>query len=291
MMILGFALVTAAVLALATVGFSLQFGITNFINVAYGDLMTLSAFFWYTGANDFHWNLWVSGAIALIATGLIAVGINRGIFQPILRRGARPFTLMIVTLGIGLLIENIALIIWGPNYLSIHVSGNRPILHWAGMIFSVNQVIIILIALAVMATLHLILTRTFIGKAMRAMSDDILLTRVCGIRSARVQDITWFISGALAALAGMVLALNTATFETTTGNGYLWLLIPAAFLGGIGSPYGAMAGAAIMGVVIEVSGSFFGPQFNVAAAMVVLFAVLLVRPQGIVAVVRKSWGE
>jgi len=285
----GYGLITVAILSLATVGFSLQFGLTNFINIAYGDLMTLAAYFWYTITYRMHLGLWLGGLLAILFVGSLSVALNRFVFQPILRRGARPFTLMIATLGVSILILNGIVIFWGPLFFSVQIAGTSNI-HVLGMLLNANQIAVIVIAVASLVGLHFFLTRTLMGKSMRAMADDEQLTRTCGIKVRYVQDFTWFLTGAIASIAGMVLCLNTAAFNNSTGNSYLWLLIPAAFLGGLGSPYGAVAGAAVLGFAIELADRFIGAQFDVVAAMVVLFAVLLLRPQGIVAVVRKSWG-
>lgn len=284
----GYGLVTISILALATVGFSLQFGITNFLNIAYGDIMTLAAYFWFTFAYRLHVGIWGGGVLALLAIALVSVLLNRLIFRPILRRGAAPFTLMVVTLGVSILILNGIVIFWGPLFFSVHTSGNGPV-NVLGMHLTGNQIAIIVATAVLLVGLHLFLTKTLLGKSMRAMADDEQLTRACGIRVSFVQDVTWFLTGLIAGLAGLVLSLDTAAFNNSTGNAYLWLLIPAAFLGGLGNPYGAMAGAAVVGAAIELADRFLGAQFDVVAAMVVLFGVLLLRPQGIVAVVRKTW--
>ncbi|HUY07803.1 MAG TPA: branched-chain amino acid ABC transporter permease [Acidimicrobiales bacterium] len=284
----GYGLVTISILALATVGFSLQFGITNFLNIAYGDLMTLAAYFWFTFAYRLHVGIWGAGIFALIAIAMVSVLLNRLLFQPILKRGAAPFTLMVVTLGVSILILNGIVIFWGPLFFSVHISGNGPI-NLLGMQLTGNQIAIIVITAVLLVGLHLFLKNTLTGKSMRAMADDEQLTRACGIRVKRVQDVTWFLTGLIAGMAGFVLCIDTSAFNNSTGNSYLWLLIPAAFLGGLGNPYGAMAGAAVVGAAIELADRFLGAQFDVVAAMVVLFGVLLLRPQGIVAVVRKSW--
>ena len=123
----GYGLITVAILSLATVGFSLQFGLTNFINIAYGDLMTLAAYFWYTITYRMHLGLWVGGLLAILVVGTLSVLLNRLIFQPIMRRGARPFTLMIATLGISILILNGIVIFWGPLFFSVQIAGNSNI--------------------------------------------------------------------------------------------------------------------------------------------------------------------
>lgn len=284
----GFGLVNAAILGLATVGFSLQFGITNFLNIAYGDFMTLGAYAWVSFSLRAHMGLWGGAIAAPIALAIFATILNRAFFRKVINRGAQPFTMLIVSLGLSILIANGITIFWGPQFFSISTNGNTFV-SFLGMLMTENQIGIIIVTLFVMVTLHLVLKRTLIGKCMRAMSDDEQLMRVCGVRVIMVQDVTWVITGILAGLGGMAIALNASAFDSSSGNNYLWLLIPAAFVGGLGSPYGAMAGATIVGFSIELADRFLGPQYDIVAAMVILFAVLLVRPQGLVTVVRKAW--
>lgn len=288
MNVIGFGLVNTAILALATVGFSLQFGITNFLNVAYGDFMTLGAYFWFTFAYRGHFGVIGGAIVGCLALGVFAVILNRLMFQRILARGARPFTMMIVTLGVNILIAFGIVILWGTQFFSISTSGNT-LVHFMGTDITENQWGIIVVAAVVLVGLHLLLRRTLVGKAMRAMADDEVLTRVSGVNVKLVQDATWAITGILAALAGMAIGLNASAFNSDSGNSFLWLLIPAAFVGGLGSPYGALAGSAVVGFAIELADQFIGPNYDIVAAMVLLFAVLFVRPQGIVAVVRKAW--
>jgi branched-chain amino acid transport system permease protein/neutral amino acid transport system permease protein len=279
-------LLTAAIIALASTGFSLQFGITNFLNVAYGDYLTLGAFLWYSFAVAVRLGTVAGLVIAVLLTAVFAVLVNLAIFRPIARRHRRPFLLMIVSLAVSILIENALLATAGSGYFTVHLGSSQPIVNANGFLLTPNGITIMVVAVAVMLILAWTLQRTRMGRAMRAMSDDRSLAQACGIDTRRIENLTWLVAGVIAAIAGIVLVLTTASFDTTTGNSLLWLIIPAAFVGGIGNPYGAMAGGALVGLVDGIVSGIIGAQFNVEIAAGILFLVLLLRPQGIVAVVR-----
>ena len=135
-----------------------------------------------------------------------------------------------------------------------------------------------------------LLKGTRLGKSMRAMADDVVLAQASGINTRRTEDFTWIIVGLIASISGFVLVLNTASFNTSTGNALLWLIIPAAFVGGIGNPFGAMAGGALLGLVSGLASGLIGAQWDVVVAAAILLGVLLWRPQGIIAVVRGNIG-
>jgi branched-subunit amino acid ABC-type transport system permease component len=132
-----------------------------------------------------------------------------------------------------------------------------------------------------MLGLHLLLTRTTLGKAMRATSSNRTLARSCGISTARVTDIAWLISGALCGAAGVALAITTVSFDFTLGSLFLIPMIAAAVLGGIGQPYGAMLGGLIVGVSSEVFAAEGNPNYKDIIAFAILIAVLLIRPRGL----------
>jgi len=137
------------------------------------------------------------------------------------------------------------------------------------------------IAVAAMLGVHLLMTRTRLGKAMRATATNPALARSCGIATDQVIDLAWLVSGALCGIAGVVLVLNTATFSESTGAAFLVPVIAAAVLGGIGHPYGAMLGALTIGIATEASASIISPAFKEVVAFLILIVVLLLRPQGI----------
>ena len=149
------------------------------------------------------------------------------------------------------------------------------------MILTGSQLAIMGIAVVAMVSVHLLSTRTRLGKAMRATATNPGLARSCGVATDRVIDVAWLLSGALCGIAGVVLVLNTATFSEVTGANFLVPIIAAAVLGGIGQPYGAMLGAVTIGLASEVAASVINPSYKDVVAFAILIVVLLVRPQGI----------
>ena len=275
----GFGIVTASILAVAGVGFTLQFGVTNILNLAYGDIMTASAFVAYlvTNAGLSVWLALVAGAAFGSAFSVL---LNRFIYTPFVRHGTRLFGMIIVSIAVSLILQNALLAIFGANFFSLQMPRPSSV-HIAGMVFTTVQLAIIGIALAAMLLIHLLLRYSKLGKAMRATATDPELARNCGIATDRVIDLTWALSGALCGLAGVVLVMNVTAFTDTTGSQFLIPIVAVAVLGGIGQPYGAMLGALVIGITSEVAAAVFSPQYKDVVAFVILVIVLLARPQGI----------
>jgi branched-subunit amino acid ABC-type transport system permease component len=276
---IGFGLVTASILALAAVGFSLQFGVTNVLNLAFGDVMTASAFVCYY-AYQAGGDIAVSIAAAGVFGALASWALNRFLYTPFVRRGTKLFGMVVVTLSVGTILQNVLVAAFGASFFTFPIPPSHEY-HLAGMTFTGLQLVIIAIAVVAMALLQLLLSRTKLGKAMRATSANAALARVSGIATDRVIDIAWLISGLMCGVAGAVLVLNTTTFESTTGSGFLVIIIAAAVLGGVGRPAGAMLAALVLGIVTEVAAAYITPSFKEVIAFSVLVIVLLVRPQGL----------
>ncbi|MBF6605130.1 MAG: branched-chain amino acid ABC transporter permease [Chloroflexi bacterium] len=282
----GFGLVTASILAIAAVGFTMQFGITNILNLAYGDLMTASAFVAYV-ANSFGVSIWIAILIGGLFGAVASVALNRIVYTPFLRRGTSPFGMVIVSLAVGLAIQNTLLGIGGPTAFSYQMDPG-PTLRLGSIVLTVSQVVVMVIAVLAMAALAILLTRTRLGKAMRASAANAPLARSCGIRTDRVTDIVWAISGALCGIAGVVLVINTASFTAVTGSTFLVVVIAVAVLGGVGQPNGAMIGALIVGLATEIGAVIITPSYKDVIAFLILVVVLLLRPQGILSLVRSN---
>jgi branched-subunit amino acid ABC-type transport system permease component len=276
---IGFGLVTASILAVAGVGFTLQFGVTNILNLAYGEIMTAAAFVAYlvTSAGI---SVWLALAAGGAFGAVFSVLLNRALYTPFVRRGTRLFGMIIVTIAVSLIVQNSMLAIFGANFFSLSMP--RPAsVHIAGMVFTTIQLAIIGVAIVAMLLIHLLLRYTKLGKAMRATATDPDLARNCGIATDRVIDLAWAISGALCGLAGVILVMNLTAFTDTTGAQFLIPIIAVAVLGGIGQPYGAMLGALVIGIVSELAAAVISPDYKDVVAFVILVMVLLARPQGI----------
>ncbi len=276
---IGFGIATGAVIALGAVGFSVQFGISNILNITYGALMTLAAYVGYVLITH-GVNAWLALVLAAIVVGIVSVGYHRILLAPLVRRGTRAIAMVIVTVSAGIILQYVIVAIAGPDSHSYGEQSGAT-LHLLGFTLSAGQVAIIGLTAAVMLGLHLLLTRTTLGKAMRATSSNRTLARSCGIATDRVSDIAWLISGSLCGAAGVALAITTVSFNFSLGSLFLIPMIAAAVLGGIGQPYGAMLGGLIVGVSSEVAAAVTNPNYKDVVAFVILIAFLLVRPRGL----------
>ena len=276
---IGFGLVTASVLAIASVGFTLQFGVTDVLNLAFGAIMILGAFVAYW-VNENGISVWLGLLLAVAACTVASVLLNSVVYTPFQRRGASPITMVIVSLGMTLIIEfGLAALVGGVGVS--YTMGNGPTFQAGGLILTGVQIVIMAIAVAAMAGVHVLLRYTKLGKAMRATAANRNLARNCGIRTGRVITATWALTGALCGLAGTVFGIDAGSFDATSTDLFLVLILAAVFLGGPGQPYGAMLGALIIGLATEVSAVFIPADYKYVIAFVALLVMLGVRPTGL----------
>ena len=276
---IGFGLVSAAVLALAAVGFTLQFAVTNVLNLAYGGGMIVSAYAAYA-LNNAGVNVWIATIASIVTGAALSVFLNNVVYTPFQRKGTSPIAMVIVSLGMTLILVFGTQALAGPTNVSY--SMNQGALIKLGSIeLTVVQVVIIALSIVVMLGVHALIRYTRLGKAMRATAANRNLARNCGIRTDRVVTLTWLITGALCGLAGATFAINSGTFGATSTDVFLVLILAAVFLGGPGQPYGAMLGALVIGLATEVSASIIVSDYKDVIAFVILLAMLTVRPEGL----------
>ena len=275
----GFGLVTASVLAIAAVGFTLQFGVTDVLNLAYGAVMIAGAFLAYV-LNQAGLNVWLGLVVAVIACSIGSVLLNAGVYAPFQRRGASSITMVIVSLGMTLIIEFGVQALAGGTSVSYTMS-QGPSVTAGGLVLSTVQLVVIGLSLLVMAGTHVLLRYTKLGKSMRATAANKSLARNCGIRTGRVITITWAVTGGLCGLAGVVFAMDAGSFDATATDLFLILILAATFLGGPGQAYGAMLGAVVIGLATEVSAAYITPSYKYVIAFVALLVMLGVRPAGL----------
>jgi branched-chain amino acid transport system permease protein/neutral amino acid transport system permease protein len=279
---IGFGLVTSAVLAVASVGFTLQFAVTNVLNLAYGGVMIVSAYAAYM-VNQHGVSIWISALAGIAAGALLSLFLNNVIYAPFQRRGTSPIGMVIVSLGMTLILVFGTQAIAGPTDVSYSASPGATV-KAGSIVLTTVELAIIGISIVVMLLMHLLIRYTRLGKAMRATSANRNLARNCGIRTAHVITVTWVITGALCGLAGVVFALDAGTFGATSTDLFLVLILAAVFLGGPGEPYGAMLGALVIGLATEVSASIIVSDYKDVVAFVILIAMLAFRPSGLLGV-------
>jgi branched-subunit amino acid ABC-type transport system permease component len=276
---IAFGLVSASVLAIASVGFTLQFAVTNVLNLAYAGVMSASAFVAYA-INRQGVTIWVAALGAAVAGAILSVFLNRVVYTPFQRRKASPIAIVIVALGMALIFEYGTQAIAGPTNVSYSMKQGATV--GIGQFrLSVAELAIIGLSIVLMIGVHLLIRYTRLGKAMRATAANRNLARNSGIRTDRIVAVTWLISGALCGLAGAVFGMDAGTFGATSTDIFLVLILAAVFLGGPGEPYGAMLGAIVIGLGTETSAAFIVSDYKDVIAFVVLLAMLALRPNGL----------
>ncbi len=267
-----------SILALAAIGLTLTYGILRLSNFAHGDFMTLGAYFtWFANINGINiWLAMILGAVGTIVMMLIAEFL---LWKPMRDRRASDTTLIIISIGLALFLRSGILLIWGSSNQSYDLPVVKA-LEFGDLRIAYYRVVVIVLAIAAMIALHFLLQNSKIGKAMRAVADNIDLARVSGINVELVVLWTWIITGVLTAVAGGMYGLIT----TVRPNMGWFLILPmfaSVILGGIGNPYGAIAGALTIGIAQELSVPFLGSQYKLGVALFIMVVILLIRPQGL----------
>lgn len=268
-------------LALASVGLSLIYGTTGLSNFAHAEQVTLGGMLGYGLVNLQGLNLWVGGALVVILCAATGYVQDRILWQPLRRRGLGLVQMMIVTIGLSLAMQYIFQFFVGAR--TVRVEQESPSVSTFGTITITNQSLVAMaISIVVLAAVGYALLRTRIGRATRAVSDNPALASASGIDTDRVIRLVWTVAMGLAGLSGLLYALVTNGIKWDSGMQILLLLFAAVTLGGLGTAFGALVGAIIIGLVVELSPVLGMPgDFKYATAMLILILLLLVRPQGL----------
>lgn len=273
-------LVFGLLLALASVGANLIYGTTGLSNFAHGDLVTLGGLIAFTAVRTWGLPLW-SAIIIATAGGMVAGWLlDAGIFAPLRRRGVGVTQQLIVTIGLALSMINLYLVLYGASPLPI-VSSISERIDLGPVSLSQQTLLSVVIAGVVLAAVALVLQRTRIGRATRAVSDNPPLAAASGIKVASIIRGVWVSSAGLASLGGVLMGLYLGSTRFNFGSVLLLLMFAAITLGGLGSPLGGLLGALVIGLVVELSTLVLPNDLRYASALVILIVVLLVRPQGI----------
>ncbi|AVF03836.1 MAG: branched-chain amino acid ABC transporter permease [Devosia indica] len=313
-------LVLGCIYALGAIGITLIFGILRFAHFAHSELMTGGAFIAFLLASAFAaWGIatpiptgFVVLPLAMVLAAILALGIDKGFYAPLRKRGAKPVTLLIASIGVTLMIQGLIRLFFGAGSYSFFENEPKEIFRidtsaigsTRPLVITEPQVLMIVVTLVSVIALHFFLTRSRLGKAMRAMADNADLAQVSGINTALVVRVTWVIAGALACMAGTMLALDV-TLKPDLAFNIILPIFAAAIVGGLGQAYGAIAGGLLIGFAETLAvfnwTMLFRPlnailpdwlqlpaqlalvptEYKLTVAFVILVVTLLVRPTGI----------
>lgn len=268
-------------LALASVGLSLIYGTTGLSNFAHAEQVTLGGMVAYGLVNVGGLDLWSGGLLTLVicaATGWIQ---DRGMWQPLRRRGLGLTQMMIVTIGLSLAMQYAFQYFIGSRTVRV-VRDNPEVSSFGSITLSNQSLVAMLISVIVLAAIGFTLLYTRIGRATRAVSDNPALAAASGIDVDKVIRLVWTVAAGLAGLSGMMYALVTNGIKWDSGLQILLLLFAAVTLGGLGTAFGALLGSIVIGLVVELAPALGAPgDLKYASALLILIVLLMVRPQGL----------
>jgi branched-subunit amino acid ABC-type transport system permease component len=283
---LGFGLVTAAILSLSAVAFTLEYAVTNVANLAHGEILTIGAYAAYV-IQQATGNVFLSALGASIAGGIVALAMHTLMIDRFIRSGVGTMAIFIATLGVSFVIQNVLVIIFGASNVAYTIPQSAP--HHVGpFLWTSTGEEIIISALAITAALFVIITYTKFGKALRAVFQNRSLARVTGINAQLVGAATWFLAGLVAGYAGFILAESVGTFNPYFGFSFFLITLTATVAGGLGRPFSTMAGAVIVGIILEFTGGYISASYNLAFAFAILAIIILVRPRGLFTNARRT---
>ncbi|CAB4623382.1 MAG: branched-chain amino acid ABC transporter permease [Actinobacteria bacterium] len=265
-------------LAIAAIGISLIFGTTGLSNFAHGEMVTFGALTTWLFYAVLDLPLILSAVITIALSAAFGWLQDAGLWKPLRGRRLGLNQMMIVSIGLGIFLRYILLIVFDGETKVI--SGEFQAVEFGPIITTVNSIGSMAISVVTLGAVALFLTRTRIGKATRAVSDNASLAASTGIDVEKIIRIVWVVAGALTGLAGMLYGLQFQA-NWLTGFQILLLLFAATTLGGLGTSLGATVGALIIGFVVELSSLVLPADLKYAASLIILILVLLVRPQGV----------
>ncbi|BAY96178.1 inner-membrane translocator [Tolypothrix tenuis PCC 7101] len=267
-----------SIIALGAVGLTLTYGILRLSNFAHGDFLTLGAYLTLL-VNSAGVNIWLSMVLAAAGTVVMMLISEKLLWSRMRSLRATSTTLIIISIGLALFLRNGIILLWGGKNQNYNLPVTQA-LDIFGLKVPQNQLLVLGLAVVAILALHYLLQNTKIGKAMRAVADDLDLARVSGINVEQVILWTWLIAGTLTSLGGSMYGLITAV-RPNMGWFLILPLFASVILGGIGNPYGAIAAAFMIGIVQEVSTPWLGSQYKQGVALLIMILVLLIRPKGL----------
>ncbi|MTE24549.1 branched-chain amino acid ABC transporter permease [Microbacterium sp. ZXX196] len=271
-------------LALAAVGISLVYGTTRLSNFAHAEMVTFGAVVAYALASPatLAWPLWIALPATVILSAGMGLALDAGLWRPLRRRGTGVVQLMIVSIGLSLAMRFTFQFFIGGGTLQLpELAPTAKIPLFGAVAISPMEMISMALALVVLVAFAVWLTYSRLGKATRAISDNPQLASATGIDVDFVVRVVWIVAGAMAGLAGILYAYYRPGIRFDMGMHILLLVFAAVTLGGLGTAYGALVGALIVGVLTEISSLWIPADLRYVGALIVLILVLLVRPQGI----------
>ena len=266
------------VLALLALGLNLIFGVVDIVWIAYVDLVMLCMYALYFLVMVYGWPIWLAGVVAIGVGVLLGIGVHLLIIAPIL--ASPPINQLLATGGLLFFIQSFATFLWTTDHRSIRLI--LPIIEIGGMFLSFARLIAFVISIGAMLGLYLFLTRTYMGTAIRAVSQDREAMVLMGADPHKVYLVTSAVGGAMAGLAGGLLMIQYSV-HPHFGAAFGPLTFMICVLGGLGNMVGAFAASFVMSEIISVGGVVWSTEMGYVVAFALFIVMMFARPGGILA--------
>jgi branched-chain amino acid transport system permease protein len=272
-------LIAAGVTTLIALGFALIYQTTHFFDFAYGIILTTGAYGTLFFKEWLHLPLPIAGILAALFSGLLGYGIERFIYRSIRQRGATPLTLLIASLGVYTVLQNVISSIFGDTTRTLRTGSIESGIAFLNARITPVQLAIGIVSLTLVAIVTLFLQKTKIGLAVRAVANNPVLADVCGIDSDRVIAATSTVGSILAGVAGILIGLDI-DITPTMGMNAMIAGVVAAIIGGVGSIPGIILGALLLSLAQNIGAAIIGFQWQDTISFIILLGFLFLRPQG-----------
>jgi len=269
-------LLLGGVLALLALGLNLIFGVIDVVWICYAELVMIGMYAVFYGHNVFGWPLWLAMLAAILAVAVLGAVLHQFVIRPVL--AAEPINQLLVTGGVLFFLQAVATLAFGVDFRNVGV--NLPALQLGGMYLSFARLIAFLVALGGMVGVYLFLTKTFLGTAIRAISQDRAIMPLMGVNPNRIFVITSALGGGLAGLAACLLVLQY-DIHPAIGLTFGPITFLICVLGGLGNMVGGFIAAFIFAQFISVGGFFLHIEWGYVIAFLFFIAMMFWRPQGI----------
>ncbi|MBE5778162.1 MAG: branched-chain amino acid ABC transporter permease [Clostridiales bacterium] len=270
-----------SVYAIIALGYTMVYGIAKMLNFAHGDVIMVGAYISFCATQYWHMPAWVSVIVAMAVCTVLGIVIEKLAYKPL--RNATSLAVLITAIGVSYLLQNLALLIWSSNtknFVSIVNFGNLS-LFGGKLIISDVAIVTVLCCVVIMLLLTWFTSKTKMGRAMRAVSEDKGAAQLMGVNVNQTISITFAIGSALAAVAGVLLCSTSPVLMPTTGAMPGIKAFTAAVFGGIGSIPGALLGGILLGIIETFGKSYISTELGDAIVFAILIVILLVKPTGL----------
>ncbi len=273
-------IVAGAIYSLVALGFNLVYITTRFFNLAHGVLCTIGGYVAYFVTTSIGWSILPAVVIAVLFAGLMSFLIDRFIYVELRKRKATSMVLLVASLGVMTALQAVVAILFTSQFKTLNVGVDTKVFEVFGGVITDIQVVTLILTITIMLVLGVVFAYTRFGKTVRAVSDEESVARIVGIDTEKIISKIFIIGGMVAGLAGVMVGLDTG-IEPIMGMGLLLKGVIASIIGGVGSIYGGVIGAFVLGFIENFGIWKISGEWKDAIAFGVLILFLLFRPHGI----------